>query len=504
MSGLEELRVLLVEDTEQDMPLLKRTFEGIECDRFAIDWATSIKMARAKIANKHHDVVLVYSELTDSCCLEIVDKLHKLAPHVPLVVLTEASSDTLATQVFRYGAQDYLSKDDLSPQVLLRTMLFAVERHCLLGMIKRNERLALVRQLSAGVAHELNSPLAHIMTELGELRLGLVGNDRHYRLMKSVDRTLERVEHIRQTVRSLHLFSTSHSPRKEYFDATKAVQRARRLADISFRYVTDVREDIQHLPRVRGDQGRYTQAILDLLTHVSEVSRRRINQPTRVWLKAYERSGIVVVAIEDEGPVMSSGHPNKLLEPYGTDRMVSMGRTTGLVLAAVRDVAREHGGGLEIMNSKQGGVRFEFRVPKAEVRSMSVTSRTRQDRNSGHRAKILWIDDDVSLLRAFQRRLSRDHDVDVCASAIEALSRIDRGERWDVICCDLMMPETNGREFEEILSARYPALAARLIFVTGGGLNEEERKFLENSQQPKLLKPFDWDAFLQTVEEIRA
>ena len=505
MSGLEELLVLLVEDDAQDMALLRRTFERMDSERCALDWAQSLEVAKEKIASQHHDVALIDLQLTDSWGLGTLDKLRQLAPHMPLIVLTGASPDRLALQALRCGAQDYISKDDLSPQLLFKAILYARERHRLLAMVTRSERMASVGQLSAGVAHELNSPLAQIMTELTEANRGLEQGGPRDAIHHSVARALERVEHIRETVEALYCFSSSQSGRKEIFDAAKAIQLARRLADNNLRHVAEVEEKIGELPHIQGDQGRYTQAILDLLIHVSEVARNQRGRLGRVWIEAFEQGGKVVVVVEDDGPSIPSAHREKILEPFGAIRGTAVRRGAGFGLAAAREVAQEHGGGLEVMNSRYGGARFELRVPRMSVPTVAAAgSSSGKGRNSNCRAKILWIDDDVNLLRAFQRRLSRDHDVDVCASATEALDRIDKGERWDVICCDLMMPETNGREFEEILSVRYPALAARLIFVTGGVFSEEERKFLERSRQPKLLKPFDWDAFLQTVEEIRA
>ena len=504
MPGAQELFVLLVEDNEQDVALLRRSFQRLDNQRCTLDWAPSLEVAKEKIANQHHDVALIDLQLTDSWGLDTLDKLKDLAPHLPLVVLTGASPDRLALPALRGGAQDYISKDDLSPQLLLRTVLYALERHRLVSMVTRSERMASVGQLSAGVAHELNSPLAQIEAELTEIGQGLGVQPAHETLGPCLNRALVRVREIKETVEALYSFSSSQGGRKALFDATKTVQFARRLAEDRLRHAAQVEERVEQLAHIEGDQGRFTQAVLDLLNHASDVARHSRTGVGRVWLDAFLDGGEVVVVVEDDGPTVPSAHREKLLEPFGATRAISSARGSGLGLAAAREVAREHGGELQVLDGRYGGARFELRVPQAKAPEDAKGTSSSRSRNGNCRAKILWIDDDVHLLRAFQRRLSRDHDVDVCASATEALARIDRGERWDVICCDLMMPETTGREFEAILSARHPSLAARLIFVTGGVFSEEERRFLERSQQPKLLKPFDWDAFLNVVEEIRA
>jgi CheY-like chemotaxis protein len=75
--------------------------------------------------------------------------------------------------------------------------------------------------------------------------------------------------------------------------------------------------------------------------------------------------------------------------------------------------------------------------------------------------------------------------------AREALEKIDAGARYDVILCDLMMPELTGIDLHAELGRTAPELQARMIFVTGGAFTPEAQRFLETTVQPWIAKPFD-------------
>ncbi len=103
------------------------------------------------------------------------------------------------------------------------------------------------------------------------------------------------------------------------------------------------------------------------------------------------------------------------------------------------------------------------------------------------RRRVLIVDDEPLLVRSFTRILERDHDVTAFSSAREALRRIEEGESWDVILCDLHMPELDGMAFFERLGRVRPELAARVAFITGGAFTPRAKAFLETTTRPTIL-----------------
>jgi CheY-like chemotaxis protein len=101
------------------------------------------------------------------------------------------------------------------------------------------------------------------------------------------------------------------------------------------------------------------------------------------------------------------------------------------------------------------------------------------------------IDDEPMVGRAIRRALDPEHDTTVASRADIALQRIQAGERFDVILCDLMMPETTGADLHAELLRVAPDQAARMVFLTGGAFTPGARAFLDKVPNPCVDKPFD-------------
>jgi CheY-like chemotaxis protein len=111
--------------------------------------------------------------------------------------------------------------------------------------------------------------------------------------------------------------------------------------------------------------------------------------------------------------------------------------------------------------------------------------------------RILVVDDDPHVRGAVTRILAREHEVVPAGGGREALARVDAGERYDAILCDLMMPDLSGMGLHAALREKAPDLAARVIFMTGGVFTDEQQTFLERVTNPRVEKPFD-------VSQVRA
>ena len=107
------------------------------------------------------------------------------------------------------------------------------------------------------------------------------------------------------------------------------------------------------------------------------------------------------------------------------------------------------------------------------------------------RAKILIVDDDPIVLATVTRVLAREHEVVGVSAAREATARVAAGDRFDVIVCDLMMPEASGMDLHGELLRLAPEQAARIVFITGGAFTPQALAFLERVRNPRLEKPFD-------------
>src|SRR5262249_13439609 len=107
------------------------------------------------------------------------------------------------------------------------------------------------------------------------------------------------------------------------------------------------------------------------------------------------------------------------------------------------------------------------------------------------RGRLLIVDDEVMFAKAMARSLAAEHDVDIVASAADALQRLRAGARFDAIICDLLMPQMTGTALPAELERLAPEQAARIVFVTGGAFTANARAFLEAVPNQRIEKPFE-------------
>lgn len=160
------------------------------------------------------------------------------------------------------------------------------------------------------------------------------------------------------------------------------------------------------------------------------------------------------------------------------------------------------------MSSTEGrGTTFTVALPPAEKRipglvQASGAAQQAAGSASPSKARVLVVDDDPHVARAIQRAL-RDEDVRTASSGEEAIALL-HAEPFDLVVCDVMMPEMTGMELHERLSAAWPGLERRMIFVTGGVFTPEATDFLARVPNPRLEKPFDVEALRAMVRDLVA
>jgi CheY-like chemotaxis protein len=118
------------------------------------------------------------------------------------------------------------------------------------------------------------------------------------------------------------------------------------------------------------------------------------------------------------------------------------------------------------------------------------------------RARILIIDDEPSVLRAYRRLLAPRHCVVLTGGGAEGLDLIARGEHFDVVICDVMMPQVDGPMFHDALRQKHAALLARVIFCSGGAFTPRAREFLQQVKNPFIQKPIDASVLEEAIQSL--
>jgi CheY-like chemotaxis protein len=194
----------------------------------------------------------------------------------------------------------------------------------------------------------------------------------------------------------------------------------------------------------------------------------------------------VLVEIADTGVGMAPELLARIFEPFFTTKPAGVG--TGLGLAICQSVVAAVGGTITVESAVGRGTRWSVVLPIVSDQPQSAAPKEAFHR--GRRGRVLVVDDDPLFARSLQLLLD-EHEVLTFTSSLLALDRIRAKESFDLVLCDLNMPDLDGVGFHSRVSEIDPALAHRIVFVTGGAISPEGAAFLAKNKSVTLQKPFD-------------
>jgi CheY-like chemotaxis protein len=198
-------------------------------------------------------------------------------------------------------------------------------------------------------------------------------------------------------------------------------------------------------------------------------------------------SSRVAIEIHDTGSGIPIDVLPHIFDAFYTTKAATVG--TGLGLAICRRIIADHDGEISVESRVGAGTVFRTLLPAAD-RGATEVGVVLPERVAGRRGRILAVDDEPMLCVVIERILRAEHDVTTVTSAKEALGKLDRGEQFDLILCDLMMPEMTGMDLHARLQQSAPDQAAKIIFMTGGAFTENTQTFLAQLTNESIEKPF--------------
>lgn len=365
------------------------------------------------------------------------------------------------------------------------------------------DRLAALGGLAAGLAHEINNPLAalllnlEMMTRVMEGAMG--GRVDGVELQESLADSCEAAARVRDIVRDVKLFARAGDETRALVDVRTLLDSAVRLAVAELRDKADVVKEYGDVPLVRASEARLGQVFLNLLVNAAQATPAGRPAERSIRLVTRQDEASVIVEIIDAGGGIPPEVLARLFTPFFTTKPAGIG--TGLGLSISHTIVHELGGSIVAESSVGRGTTFRVRLPVPAGASLPAASREPGPRSRGTRRRILVVDDDAALIRSVHRMLATEHDVVSEAYSSRALERLVGGERYDVIVCDLMMPGLDGAALHEALALAAPDQAARMAFVSAAP-SLEMRRFLDRSARPWLEKPFSVDALLRMIDAV--
>jgi len=467
----------------------------------------------------------------DGCGKPIVEALHLVDEYesgreLPVltslregrsIALEEANLLNLSTREVRIVNHSAARVADESNQTLGAVMVFGdiTEQKKLQKQLELTDRLASLGTMAAGVAHEINNPLAIVVAnagflidELSDLKsralfakaLSAKTDERLTGMTEAAADLQSASSRIARIVSDLSVLSRPPPGMNGNADIIRCIEWAIRTTSHEFRQRAHLVTQLGVVPRVTGDEARLGQVVINLLMNATQaISPGNADQNQVTISTSTDARGRVVLEVRDTGVGIPKDILNRIMDPFFTTKPVGVG--TGLGLSICHGILSSVGGEMRVESELGKGTVVRVLLEPALPEEAS-SERAKAEPKSGLRGRILIIDDEELVLEAL-RRILRNHEVHCVSSAGDALILIDRGEHFDVILSDVMMPRMTGIEFYEKLQRARPEMAGRVIFLTGA-IAPRVEDFLKSIPNLQITKPFDIDLLHDTIARVLA
>jgi PAS domain S-box-containing protein len=393
--------------------------------------------------------------------------------------------------------------------------------------LMQSDRLASLGTLAAGVAHEINNPIAFISLATGQM-IRLIDQAKrrepgaHERLREMAGEITESAARIAEIVGELKLFTripegASACP----VDINRVLQTAITLTAADVRRHARLEVNLGALPLAPGGFAGLGHVFANLLINAAQAidskheSASASREPDVVRVTSTMQGGAIVVRIDDTGIGIDEKMLPRIFDPFLKVR--AGGQGAGLGLAIAYDLVTRVGGDIRVVSSSGTGTSFEIVLPlepalaaaddpaSARIGEPGVgPASVPPARTLSPLRRVLIIDDERTLVKALARQLSERYEVDTASTATDALAQLSVNS-YDAVVCDLRMPEQSGPAIYAEVESRSPAQASRFIFTTGGSygaFDDEPHARAEATGLPVLEKPFDGASFEAAVERV--
>lgn len=381
------------------------------------------------------------------------------------------------------------------------------EKRRLQEQLLQSEKMSAIGQLIAGVAHDLNNPLASVVgfsDLLGEAA------DVPPRLAEPLAIIRQEAERASSIVKNLLSFARRQEGERQLqsirpiVESTILLLKNQLMAHkIELTFTAE-----PGLPEVEVHANQIKQVFVNIINNAAQAiggtkrSGGRIEIVAKCWLDG------VAVSISDNGPGMPESVAQHVFEPFYSTK--AEGEGTGLGLSICHGIVKEHGGSMTVEPGLGTGATFTVELPGGARARISgpvaaVPAETPAAATPGAEPlRVLVVDDEPHILHYMQATLeSWGHTVVLASDGSQALKRA-LTQPFDLIICDLRMPRLGGREMYQTLAQMHPAVAERMVFATGDTVRGDTLQFLERLGRPFLHKPFKLDELRRVLADVKS
>jgi two-component system, cell cycle sensor histidine kinase and response regulator CckA len=512
------IRVLLVEDDEEDYLLTRRFLCNNARMTFELTWVRTAEDALLSLQHPY-DVCLVDYRLGGDTGLAVIEKAIAGGFDGPMILLTGQGDHEVDVEAMKAGAADYLVKDQLTHQLMERVLRHSIERRASEKALRQSEQQLLQSQkmeaiggLAGGIAHDFNNLLSVILGYSELLASELRPDDPMRVDLQEINRAGARASRL---TGQLLAFSRQQVLQPQLVDLNQVCSgmesMLKRLIgeDVELRSIAD-----QRLARVLVDAGQMEQVIMNLVVNARdampsggkltiETSNRSLDERAAAEHSGLKPGAHVLLVVTDTGMGMDKSTQARMFDPFFTTK--ELGKGTGLGLSTVFGIVRQSGGAIWAQSERGKGTSFSVLLPATDATAYAAraASEPPQERRMLRGSETLLIVEDEEQVRVLARTILRKYGYEVleARSGGDALLVCEQNRgAIDLLLTDVVLPLMSGPQLAARVAPMHPSM--RILYMSGYTGSSETLQHLHTSGVPFLQKPLTPGRLVSRVREV--
>jgi PAS domain S-box-containing protein len=384
----------------------------------------------------------------------------------------------------------------------------AAERAQMQARLLLADRMSSLGTLAAGVAHEINNPLAYVVGSLDVMIQRLpelasptrtLGSEPTEWMRRQLERAKGGAERVRLIVRGLQAFTRDDDEDMGVIDPRRALDTSITMLSSEIRHRARFVTDYEKLPPVWANEARLGQVFLNLLVNASQAIPVGAAAHNEIRVSGHaDAEGHAVIEVRDTGSGIEAENLALIFDPFFTTKAPNLG--TGLGLALCHAIISSLGGHITVESEPGKGSLFRVVLPGVEGSVQTHAPSAVVAPATVPRGRMLFIDDEPDTCEVMQEAMGDTHELVTTTNAGRALELLAAGERFDLILCDIRMPQMTGIDFYAQLAIDDPAQASRVVLMSGG-ITRRHGDLPVTLPRPLLEKPFELEQVLALMRE---
>jgi len=516
MSQNDCIKILLIDDDEDDYFITHEYLLDIERQNYNLEWIDNYSDGYERIAQREHDVYLIDYRLGAENGLDLLRQMVEADHPAPIILLTGQGDHKVDVEAMRAGAADYLVKSQLNAQLLERAIRYALERKreqeqrvSLENQLRQSQKMDAIGQMAGGIAHDFNNILTAIISYAGISKHLIADEHPIYERLEGIEDAVKRAANLTRQLLAFASRQSTSSQAVNLNQLTINISRLlRRLISADIELVTDLAMD---LAIIQADSGQLEQVLVNLVVNARDampdggtltIKTSNVNldeDDARKYLDIVP-GDYILLSVTDTGIGMSGELLSHIFEPFFTTKEKDKG--TGLGLATCYGIVKQSNGAMIVNSTVGAGSCFDIYLPCTMEDDDKRPLIPQKKRPSTGAETILFAEDeeDVRLLVTDILR-QQGYTVLHAQNGEEALALVqNNAEEIDLLLSDVIMPKMGGIELAQAIQELNPS--CKILFISGYSEDAQAMRSTANTDILFLKKPFSPTLLAEKVREV--